>query len=368
MADSIVPRTAVTDAELRAATPVRLLIVPLIGRLLRSYAFRVAVQAILTVWLVLTSTFFLIRLLPASPMDVYVEDLMRTKDYTREQAMAKASIMFSTDLSLPVGQQYLLYLNNVLHGNLGTSIKSAGTSVAQLIASFLPWTLFSVGIALLISFVSGLGLGMLMAYWRNSLFDTVMTTFTSFLSSVPSYLIAIEIVYILGVQMKVLSVGAARGAYSPGIAPAFTPEFILDIVSHAALPILTYLLSTFGSWTLSMKNSTLGVLGEEYVTAAHARGLGRGRIVLAYVGRNASLPMFTQLALSIGFVVGGSVIIERYFLYPGIGLKLFTAIHDRDYPVMQGVFIVITTTVIVANLLTDFLYGQLDPRVRVAKQ
>ncbi len=361
-----VPETAASTSQPSGAISITS-ISRLISRVFRSYAFRATLQAIFTIWLVLTSTFFLIRLLPSSPLDVYVEDLMRTRDYTREQAMAKASLMFSTDLSLPVGEQYLKYLDNVIHLNLGNSIKSSGTSVVQIIAAYLPWTLFSVGLALLISFVVGLGLGMLMAYWRNSLFDMVMTTIASFLSSVPSYIIAIQVVFFFGIQTKILSVAAARGAYSPGITPGFTPEFLLDIIFHAALPSLTYLLATFGHWTLSMKNSTLGVLGEEYVQAAHARGLGRGRIILAYVGRNASLPLFTQLALSVGFVVGGSIIIEKYFLYPGIGLKLFTAIHDRDYPIMQGIFIVITVTIIISNLLTDFLYGRLDPRIRVAK-
>ena len=178
---------------------------------------------------------------------------------------------------------------------------------------------------------------------------------------------AILMVYFFGVRLGVFDVAAARGAYTPGMIPGFTLAFLIDILGHAALPVLTYLISAFGNWALTMKNSTLGVLGEEYVTAAQARGLGQRRILMAYVGRNAALPLFTQLALSIGFVVGGSIIIERYFSYPGIGLKLAEAINDRDYPVMQGVFLVVTLTVIVANLLTDFLYARLDPRIRIVK-
>lgn len=365
MSDSAIPAPIVPAVA--ATQPHSMSFSVLIGRVLRSYVFRTILQALFTIWLTVTFTFVLVRLLPSSPVDVYVDKQMQTKGMTYEQALAKASLMFDTDFQKPIGEQYLIYLGNILSGNLGYSITSVGTPTYQVIAQFLPWTLFSVGLALLISFVVGLLMGMIMAYWRNSIFDTVLTTLASFLGSVPNYLIAILIVYLFGVQLKWFSVGAARGAYSPGVEAGFSVIFILDILAHAALPILTYLLSSFGNWALTMKNSTLGVLGEEYVNAAHARGLGRGRIITAYVGRNAALPLFTQLALSIGFVVGGSVIIEQYFQYPGIGLRLVGAIRERDYPIIQGIFLIITITVIIANLLTDFLYGQLDPRVRITK-
>jgi len=337
------------------------------GRLYRNYALRAAFQAIITIWAVLTFTFVLVRLLPGSPVDVFIDRQMQTSGMSYDQALARASSIFGTDFQRPLLEQYLAYVNNILHGNMGTSITSTGTPVLDIVKAYLPWTLFSVGLGLLISFIVGLALGMLMAYWRNSLFDTVATTIASFLGSVPSYLLAILIVYFFGVQLKVFSVAAARGAYSPGMTPGFTLDFFLDVLSHATLPIITYLISNFGNWALTMKNSTLGVLGEEYVTAAQARGLGQWRILTAYVGRNAALPLFTQLALSIGFVIGGSTIIEQYFLYPGVGYKLITAIRDRDYTVMQGIFLVITVAVIVANLMTDFLYSRLDPRVRLSK-
>jgi len=338
-----------------------------LGRLARGYVVRSIAQAVFTIWLVTTFTFLLIRLLPSDPIQVYIDRQTHAGDMTYDQAVARASAMFGTDLQKPVLEQYLSYVNNLLHGNLGLSITSTDTPVLQIITTFLPWTLFSVGLSLLLSFVIGLVLGMLMAYWRNSAFDVVITTVSSFLSSIPNYLIAVLILYFLGVRFGVFSVATARGAYTPGIQAGFTAAFIIDILTHAMLPLLTYLLSSFGGWALTMKNSTLGTLGEEYVTVAQARGLGRGRIMMAYVGRNAVLPLFTQLALSIAFVVGGSVIIERYFSYPGLGLKLSTAILDRDYPVMQGIFLVITVAVIVANLLTDFLYSRFAPRVRLAK-
>lgn len=339
----------------------------LFGTLFRNFVFRSVLQALFTIWLTLTVTFFLVRLLPSNPIDLYIEELQTKNDLTREQAEARASAMFiNADFDKPIAEQYLGYLGKVVRLNLGESVKATGTQVTEIIAAVLPWTLFCVGLGLLLSFMLGLFLGTLMAYFRNTPFDAILTTLCSYLNSVPNYLIAILIVYVFGVQLQWFSVAAARDAYTRGsVTPGFNLPFILDVLAHAALPIITYLLATVGGWALSMKNSTLGVLGEEYVNAANARGLTRGRIMTMYVSRNAALPLFTQLALSIGFIVGGSLIIEDYYLYPGVGARLLLAVRQRDYPVMQGIFLVISVSVILSNLLADFLYSRLDPRVRV---
>ena len=147
--------------------------------------------------------------------------------------------------------------------------------------------------------------------------------------------------------------------------PGFTPEFFTDILSHVMVLASVYILSTIGGWMLTMKSSTVSTLGEDYVTVAQARGLPDSRIMTAYVGRNATLPLFTRLALSIGFVIGGSVLLEGLFVYQGIGSLLVTAIADRDYPVMQGIFMTTTFAVVFANLIADFAYGRLDPRIRI---
>jgi peptide/nickel transport system permease protein len=158
-----------------------------------------------------------------------------------------------------------------------------------------------------------------------------------------------------------------RGAYSPGVTIGFNLQFLGDALYHASLPIITYVLSTIGSWMLIMKSSTVSTLEEDYVTVARARGLRDGRIRMAYVGRNAILPLFAQLAISIGFVVGGSTLIEWLYQYQGIGLELYNAINMRDYTVLQGIFLVLTFSIVLANLLADLLYGRLDPRVRISR-
>jgi peptide/nickel transport system permease protein len=209
-------------------------------------------------------------------------------------------------------------------------------------------------------------LGMWSAYRRESVGDHAITTVSSVFSSIPNYLVGIMLVVFLGVQWKLLPITQMRGSMSPGMQPGFTPEFIKDIFFHAALPIATYILTTVGTWALAMKSSTLATLGEDYVTVAKARGLSEWRIMTGYVGRNASLPLFTSLAISIGFIVGGSILIEFIFVYQGVGQLLLSSIQSRDYPVMQGIFLIISIAVILANLLAEFLYSQLDPRVRVA--
>ncbi len=216
----------------------------------------------------------------------------------------------------------------------------------------------------MISFTSGVILGLLMAYRRESLLDHILTVLASVLSAIPNYILGILLIIWLGVRWGVVPVAQMRGSLSPGVQPGFTLAFFQDALFHAALPIAAYVLTTVGSWMLTMKSSTISVLEEDYVTVARAKGLKESRITTAYVGRNAALPLFTLLAISIGFVVGGSVLIETIFQYQGIGYVLLQAVNRRDYVVMQGVFLIITLSVIFANFFADMLYSWLDPRIK----
>lgn len=328
----------------------------------KSYAFRVIVQGVFTAWVATTFTFFLIRGLSGDPITTQVDKLMQ-QGYTATEAKNIASTLFRYDPDTPVLQQYVQYMGSLLRGDLGQSITSAGTDVSAIILRFLPWTLLSVGSALLISFTIGVILGTAMAYWRGSWFDNIMTGLASTLSGIPDYVYAIGIILIFGVQLEVFNVGEMRGAVDPNIEPGFTLEYIGSIVQHALLPITTYVLATVGVWVLSMKSSTISTLGEDHIHVAKARGLSERRILFAYVGRNAMLPLVARLAISIGFVLSGSVIVEKFFEYPGLGRSLINAVTARDYTTMQGIFLVITVAVIVSNILADLMLGWLDPRV-----
>jgi len=298
-------------------------------------------------------------------VELKIDELIQTSNgsLSYEEAKAIASSLFAINLNAPIHEQYFSFIWNLLHLDIGSSFLSSGTSVTSIILSVLPWTLFSVGTGLLLSFVVGIGLGLLAAYRRDSLLDRVVSTGGSLVSSIPNYLIALMMILFLGVQTHLINFTSMRGAYTPGMVPGFTLAFIGDLFYHASLPITIYFLTQIGHWILSMRSATLSALEEDYVTAARARGLSDGRIRTAYVGRNAVLPLVTQLAISVGFIVGGAAIIEQIFAYQGVGLRLLAAVTQRDYPVIQGIVMLTTIAVVVANLAADLLYSKLDPRI-----
>ncbi len=336
-----------------------------IRRIRRSYAFRVLISGLITIWAVTTFTFFLIRQMPGNPVDVKIDELMQRQSLTYEEAYRAAATIFNFDPERPVLLQYADFWQDLLHGDLGDSITKGGVSVSSIILRYLPWTLFSVGLALLISFSLGILIGLAMGYWRGSWFDNIMTAIASILSGLPDYILALLVIVIFGVQLRWFDIGSVRGGVDPTITPAFSLEYIGSVLSFAIMPILIYVLSSIGTWILSMKSSTLSTMGEDYVSVAQARGLSERRILSAYIGRNAMLPLVTRLAISVGLVVGGAVIIEEMFQYPGLGRNLYIAISGRDYTTMQGIFLVITIAVVFANIFADFVIGWLDPRVRM---
>jgi peptide/nickel transport system permease protein len=330
-----------------------------------SYIIRKIFKALVTTWAVTTFTFFLIRLLPGNPVEQFTNQLVVTYGIPYHEALDQAKAIFSIDFDQPVIYQYVNFLGNLLHGNMGNSILSPGTPVIDILLAWLPWTVFSVGSGLIFSFTLGIVLGLLMAYRHDSFFDHILTVYASIMTSVPNYLIALIVVLYFGTRWQVIPIAQMRGVLSPGIQPEFSWTFVKDAVYHAFLPVLIYTITGMGGWMLTMKSSTIGVLEEDYVTVARAKGLKDNRILSAYVGRNASLPIFTQLAIAIGFILGGSVIIESIFQYRGLGLTLLISVQRRDYTLMQGGFLLITFSVILANLMADILYSWIDPRIRL---
>ncbi|MBN1486534.1 MAG: ABC transporter permease [Anaerolineae bacterium] len=339
----------------------------ILGKIWGNFWVRTIAKKIFIVWVVVTLTFFIIRALPGNPVEIFIIQLMDS-GLSEEEARTRAAALMRIDLDAPLSEQYFDYMGNLIKGDLGDSyVLARGKPVADIIFARLPWTLFSVGTSLLISFVLGMFLGMLAAYKRNSWLDHLLTNFSAAIDSIPNTLTAIILVLFLGVIWKVVPLTLMRGSLSPGVQPGFTWEFIADLFKHYAVPGTVYVFSTLGGWMLAMRSSTSSTLGEDYVTVARARGLTDMRIITAYVGRNASLPLVTRLAISLGFVVGGSILIEQIFVYQGVGLLLGQAVAKRDYPVMQGILLVTTITVILSTALADLLYGWLDPRIRIQR-
>jgi peptide/nickel transport system permease protein len=315
--------------------------------------------AILMIFLVATLTFFLVRIMPGNPIQVKFAQLVY-QGLSTQQAAQEVQTLYNILPSGSLWSQYLSYLGGLLHGNLGQSISYTGEPVMRVIMTALPWTVFLVVSGLLVSFVLGVVLGVWAAMRRNHLPDTLVTTASTVLHGIPQYVSALAIAYLLTTVWPIFPFG---GTYQVGLTPGINLPFIGSVLVHSVLPVFSFVLSGFGAWALTMKATTAGAMGEDYILAANVRGLGRAR-VFYYVGRNAILPVFTQFALAIGFMFSGAIFVESIFDLPGLGNMINSAVSNRDYPLMQGTFLIISIAVIVANLLADVLYRRLDPRIQ----
>lgn len=324
------------------------------------YVLRRIVMAVVIIYVVLSLSFLMVRLMPGNAMDYLQNQLERQGGLTPQQIQQKVAAIYGIQPNAPEWRQYLHYIKNAAHGDLGTSITNPGQTVTSVILNALPWTLLAVGAALIVSFVVGVSVGAIMAAFPNSWATRVMTFVVSVLSAIPNYLVAIVLIYLLADTHRILPSG---GAYSVDVTPGWNPAFIGSVASHAIMPVAAYSIVAFGGWALQMKGSAISTACAEYVRAATARGLGSRRLTQSYVGRNAMLPQVTLLALSLGYMFGGSVLIEQYFNYPGIGYHLIGAVTSRDYPVMMGCFLLITVAVVISSLLVDLVYPLIDPRI-----
>jgi peptide/nickel transport system permease protein len=257
-------------------------------------------------------------------------------------------------------EQYLHYWRQLAHGDLGVSFTFLPTPVSEVISQSLPWTVALVGVTTLVSFLLGTSLGVFAGWRRGSWVDAVIPA-TTFLSSIPYFwlgLIAITLFAGPG------SFFPSSGGFDPGVVPGWDGAFIGSAVTHSLLPAATILISSVSGWILSMRNMMVTVAAEDYITVAHAKGLSYRRVMTMYAARNALLPNVSGFALALGFIVGGTLLVEIVFSYPGLGYELFQAIGAKDYPLMQGIFLVITLSVLLANFLADVAYLLLDPRTR----
>ena len=317
---------------------------------------------LVALWASATLNFIIPRLAPGNP----AESLMaRLKGRVAPQTQHALEIAFGINHD-PLWSQYLQYLNNLLHGNLGVSITYFPTPVSVVISQEIPWTLLLVGISLVISFVLGTLIGVLVAWRRNSGLDGVLSPLFTFLSAIPYFWLALILLYLLG---YVLNWFPINGGYdTSSTVPDWNPDFIFSAIQHAILPAFTIVISSIAGWLLGMRNTMITTLSEDYVMMAEAKGLSQRRIMMMYAARNAILPNITSFALSVGFVVSGALLTEIVFSYPGVGYALYQAAENLDYALLQGLFLIISIAVLGANFLADLLYVALDPRVRLGNQ
>jgi len=312
---------------------------------------------LLAAWVALTLNFFLPRLMPGDPATAL---FARFRGRLGPEALAALRETFGlTDA--PLIGQYFTYLGHVFRGDLGISVAYFPAPVSQVIGSGLVWTLLLAGTAVVLSFLIGTVLGIASAWWRGGWADTVLPPTLVFLGAFPYFWLAMVALYVLGFILGWFPLGHA---YGDDLTPALDATFLADVARHAVLPVGTVVVATLGGWLLSMRNTMISVLGSDYVNLARAKGLRPARVVFRYAARNALLPSVTGFGMALGFVLGGSLLTEIVFSYPGEGYLLVQAVRNQDYPLMQGIFLVITLAVLGANWLVDLVYIWLDPRTR----
>jgi peptide/nickel transport system permease protein len=311
---------------------------------------------LLTALAAITVDFLIPRLMPGNPVQAI---LARLQNQVTTGTIKSLEAQFGLSTREGLWGQYVHYLNNVVHGNLGVSTGYYPSTVSGVIRGGLPWTLGLVGTATVISFVLGTALGIAVGWRRGSWLDNMLPAMT-FFQAAPYFFVAFLALDLFATRLGWFPTGQA---YSLGTFPAWTLSYAGDVLSHAVLPALTIVVCSAAGWVVGMRNVMVTTMDEDYVLVAHAKGLGRQRVVW-YAARNAILPSISGFSLAIGFVVSGALLTEIVFSYPGLGWILLQAVNNRDYPLLQGIFLIITFAVLAANLAADFVYVLLDPRTR----
>lgn len=305
-----------------------------------------------------TINFAIPRAMPGDPVTMMFANA--TVQVTPERIAAMKELLGFVDGNIFV--QYIAYLKNIFSWNLGTSIQFFPLPVSDLLGRAFGWSLFLAGTAVAFSFSLGSILGIFAAWKRGSKFDTFISPGMLIIQAVPQVVIAMLAMFTFAVGLRWFPTGYA---YTAGNLPDWTSwVFIKDVAYHAVLPLFCASVVQIGGFLINMRNNMINLLGEDYITMAKGKGLSENRVVFNYAARNAMLPSVTALSMSLGMAIGGQLIVEIIFNYPGLGSVLFNAINSRDYQVLQGQLLIMTLFMLFFNLLADMLYVVLDPRLR----
>lgn len=324
------------------------------------YLARRVVFLLGTLWVAITLNFLIPRLMPGNPAETMMAKFMGRGQQINPAALHSIEVMLGISHASFLSQ-YKQYLVQVIHFNFGLSYSEFPYSVRYVIFQALPWTLGLVGLATIVSFIIGTGFGIFAAWHRDRPLASIITTVSAFTGAFPYFWFALALAYFLGFKFHWFPL---TGGYEMGVSPHWSGSFVFDVIHHGILPALTIVISSLGGWLLGMRNNMINTLGEDFVLLANAKGLPERRISLQYVARNAILPSVTGFGMAIGFVVGGSLLTELVFAYPGMGYLLYNAVVNEDFPLMQGIFLIIVFCVVLANFLADLMYFLVDPRVR----
>ncbi len=311
-------------------------------------------------WAALTLNFIIPRLMPGNPVDILLAKLAQQGGTVNATVRRSYELLLGGNSGEPIWNQYVAYLGNVFTGKLGISVSVFPTPVSTVIAQALPWTIVLVGVSTILATILGVVLGAVVGWKPGTWLDSLIPA-TTILAAVPYFWLALLLVYLFS---TLLGWFPSQGGYDVVFDPGWSWGFILSAMRYAILPALTIIIASIGGWLLGMRNMMVSTLSEDFIVTAYAKGLRDKRILTSYAARNAVLPSIAGFAISLGFVVSGSIVTEQVFSYPGIGSKLLAAVQNNDYALMQGIFLFITLAVLGANLIVDLFYGVIDPRTR----
>ena len=312
-----------------------------------------------TLWAAMTLNFFIPRLMPGNPLQALEA---RTRGKVSPAALESILSSFGYMPNAGLVPQYFTYLKDMVTGQWGQSIGlSLGEPVRTIILQALPWTLGLIGLTTVIAFLLGNVVGIVAGWRRGGAIDSWLPSTLVITANLPYYWVGMLLILLFSTSLNWLP---PDFNYDPSIVPGLSPGFIGSVVQHAVLPSLALLVTSIGGWILTMRNNMITTVAEDYVRMARAKGLADRKIMFGYAARNAMLPNISGFAMSLGFVLSGSVLVEYVFNYPGLGYQLLNAVDNNDYPLMQVLFMLYTIAVLVSLLTADFFMVWLDPRAR----
>jgi peptide/nickel transport system permease protein len=316
---------------------------------------RRALEFGITFFLAISINFFLPRMVPGDPLKLIAGNAVPQLGQERIDALRA-----QYGLDKPLGQQYVLYLKQLARGDLGMSYRySGGRTVVEVLSENFRWTLLLVGVSLTLALLIGSALGIWSARRRGDSVDLGLLTGIYVLRSVPPFWLAMLLIPIFAIQLRYLPVGDSYSIPRPE-----GWENVKDVARHALMPVTVMTLAYLPTAFVIMRAAMSGILEMDYIRAARARGLSNFWVVMKHGVRNALLPVMTSFMIDLGQLLGGVTVIEAVFNYRGIGNMMFEAVKSRDYPLLQGGFLLFTVTILLLNIVTEFLYPYLDPRLR----
>jgi len=340
----------------------------LLGKLLSNlfkkyrYFFQKIGVALVTLALSIIVLFLILRQIPGDIIELYALKLQNQQGLSYERAYQLATQLMNFDPNENVFQAFIRYVGGLFRGELGLSYLETGLTANVLISKRLPWTLFISSVSLFLSFFIGILIGGYISTRRNGIANKIASAYISIVGSIPDYLLALLLVIVFAYRLKWFP--SQNNYDAMNTTPGFNFPFIISVLYYAFLPILSYTLVQTGNWILHMRGSAIGVLGEDYILAARARGLRESTIRKKYVNKNAILPLVTMLGISFGGLFGGATLMESIFNYPGLGLEISNRIVSKDYMIVEGLIFFSSAMVILINIVVDLIYPIIDPRVR----